>query len=92
VLRPLGVATGPAAHAPEKAAAEKEKKPAASEADAKGWKAAHAQQANPHKQPLVRAGDPKSPRELTSNLATLREAAEVPGRFASDLETARPSW
>jgi hypothetical protein len=93
-LRPLGTVS---THAPEKAdKAGDKKKPGEADAkadaktDPKGWKAAQAPQANAHKPALAQGADPKPLKELTSNLATLKQAAEVPGRFASDLEAARP--
>lgn len=96
-LRPLGTVS---THAPEKADKAAKKKPgdadgkgdakADAKADPKGWKAAQGQQANAHKPAVAHGADPKPLKELTSNLATLKQAAEVPGRFASDLEAARP--
>jgi hypothetical protein len=94
-LRPLGTV---ASHAPaqkadkaDKAAADKKKEGEAVPADPKGWKAQKQQQANPHAQSAPSSSDGlRHPKELTSNLGTLHEAAEIPGRFATDLEAARP--
>jgi hypothetical protein len=94
-LRPLGtVPTHAPAQKADKAAADKTDKKKEGEAvpaDPKGWKAQKQQQANPHAQSAPNSSEGlRHPKELASNLGTIHEAAEIPGRFATDLEAARP--